>query len=296
MKKVTGSGLSKFLFLLITLVASLITISSDANMNKLVLKGRSLYSFSENQFMFLTETYVYKIEKSKLTALEVDALDRSAVNGNAMTVTIPRESVSYLWPNRPYMAAEAKSKKLVEKLAELRRSAVKGRGEFSLEGQSLYSFSEAFALIQVGDMVYQIKKSDLDAKQQDTISAIGSTVYLAIPEKAVKLSWTISPKIVEVRSPASVITCERVKFNKSGFVELTGTLLCSFDEPHVLVQSQGHIFQLRRKEVKNLSGSDLESPGALVKIVAPARAVEFVWSANLDDYKFYQNRKPATTP
>jgi hypothetical protein len=165
------------------------------------------------------------------------------------------------------------------------------KGQVSLRGNTAFSFSEAFFLIQVNDGVYQIRKSALSSEQIEhlTKAGAGGEVDISIPTKAVDLAWSFKQPVI--RKTASVENTDKVKMGKSE-VGLIGTVLYSFDEPLVLVQSNDVIYQIQRKMISTATPAAFDNPGSKVQLTTPIEAVQFVWSGDVKNVEF--KRAPAS--
>ena len=241
------------------------------------LSGKPLFSFTPKHYIFQTGPYIYKINKENLSARAARVLEAASIQGKDITLSLPRRSIEYAWPNQSVGLAETASDTFKNMAARLSHHARTHGGDIELRGKQVYSFSEAFFLVQVGDAVYQIKKAALEVRQFSLFSetAPGGNIELTVPQAAVNLVWNF--KQSGVKNTSSVRHEDKVNMGGTS-IALTGIVLCSFDEPLVLVQSEGVIYKIRKNQITTSDRRILDSPGARIELKAPIEAIEFAWS------------------
>ena len=88
----------------------------------------------------------------------------------------------------------------------------------------------------------------------------------------------MDPETVNGRAPASAMPVEKVEF-KNDKVVITGRAGASFTEPHVLVQSSGKIYQLKKEFLSKDELDKTSRVGDQVTVQVPPKAIQYQWSA-----------------
>lgn len=272
------NSITKVVFSVIVL-SNVQTYCEEVSSDNIRISGRTLSTFAEDSFVLETDKYNYKIEKTILSKEVVRMLERASGQSKLVQVEIPRKAIQYIWPSRKVNVSDSDTRKYSQFTQRLAVEAKENKGLVSLKGTSVYSFSEPYFLVEVGQSIYQLKKSSLSKEQRSLLDAVypGDRVEIAVKKSAVGLSWNFKQSVA--RGVASAQPMDEVKYFGSS-IQVKGTLLHSFDDPFVLVQSQDAIYQIRRNEISTLVPKALDRPGSSVQLQAPVRAVELIWPSN----------------
>ncbi len=268
----------------------------EAKMNStdsVKLTGTALFSFTADYYMLQTDRYIYKIAKQSLAPDLRVIFDSASEQGKRLSLDLPRSSIAYLWPRQPYEQKNDGLKTHNKIASQLVGEAKKNHGQVSLKGNVAYSFLPDSILVQVGDSVYQVSKSALEASQISQLENVGNgaRVEINIPEKAVSLVW--SYKQNPVRKVASAELGDSASLRGSNLV-IKGTVIYSFNQSQVLVQSNDTFYQIQKRFVVTKTPNALDNPGSKVRLFAPIEAVEFAWSTNTKNFEM--GRLPAGAP
>lgn len=271
-------GLTVLLLLSITLGAV-----GKGTPDNIPLKGRSLFSFAPDYFLVQTERYIFKIKRANLPPNSQFLLENASTQGNVIQVNVPRRSVEFLWPTRPYNNLEDTAQKYHAMTTRLGSQARLHDGRLILNGQSKLSFSGEYYLVEVDDAIYQLKKAALLPGQSTRLEQIGpgGRVDIVVPREALQSAWSLKtepgPQLQRQLNDEIAIS-EKV-------IKIRGTVLYSFNDPLVLVQSRGYIFQIRKNRIATKTPQLLDIPGSKIRLSAPIEAIEFSWFTEPDDLK-----------
>lgn len=261
----------------------LATIANAANRSEIQMTGRSFFSFSPEAIIFQTQDYAYKINAHRISPTVRDDLNTAAIQGKTVQILVPQSALEFAWPTVGKSSADSHTAlNLLSK--ELRSEAHLKDGFIFLTGASALSLSDRFALIQIGTSIYRLNKADLTSSQIDEVERAGpgDRLQIQVPLKALDLAWTMRR---EEQVPGRVGGTEDKVSMSSGDVFVRGTLLYSFRDPQVLVQSRNAIFQFKRFAVTTPHPGDLDHPGERIEVHAPVSAIEFVWPADGEHFE-----------
>ncbi len=236
--------------------------------------GTVLYSFSEPYVLIQTKDYVARIIVSRLTPQQKSQLKSV---GSTIAVEVPRSAVDLVWPVDPN-----KNETLVvnNPLPPAMLESVKGQqNQIHLSGKVLSDSgsepNKSERSIQVGSYIYRINISTLSRDLQKTLTSPNAQVSVAIPTKSILFAWRFTNSD---RAPASTPKRETVEY-KDGVALIVGRALNSFSEPHVLVQSKGRIYQLKKDALSADEIAQTSKVGNEVTLLVPTGAIQFEWSA-----------------
>lgn len=246
--------------------------------DRVTLTGRALYSFSPDYFLLVTENVVYQISAPSLSERDLKVVNYSSIQNKLISINIPLSSIELSWPYEPQVSVEESRRIGLRVEGNIKEMEVK-QGEMALLGDSIYSFSEPFFLIQSKDRVLRISKSKLSKEQNDLIYSVGpgGRLSLAIPQDSVQSAWNIEQP-VEPHKPSRPLMEEYSV--KNSVISVTGFVWLSFDESLLLIQSKDTIFQFEKKRVETETPHELNSPGSHVDIRAPLAALKLAWPSD----------------
>lgn len=265
-------------YLLILTISMILGISpahARSEEGRILLKGTPLFSFNPDSVSLQTEKYLYQFSKSLLKASEIKTLEEAIVQNRPIEISLPNSSIEYFWPikNEPNISSEKDSHNLSkQEVVNFHQS------EIEIKGKSILSLSDPFYLLRSGNLVLQIKKSELNSSQNRILSEAlpGNAVNIIVPNQALNLVWNYGQP-TEKLNPAKIF---KEKYSlENGQIRITGIMLLSQEEPIVLMQSNGLIFQLKKSGITTKNRSLLDSPGSHVSLRAPYKAVSYVWPA-----------------
>lgn len=274
-------------FLGLSLMWPSYALAHAATNSSVLLNGNALFSFTTEHFFLQTDRYVYKIRKDVLPSQLIDRLDEASLQNELVHVSIPRSAIVFLWPAKLEKSRGSGERDFTKLAKDLKSSVQTKNGQVTLTGSIALSFSEGSFLVEVDSAVYQIKKSALTSTQLLQLSGIGigGRVTATVPQNAIELSWSFrqqpNRKRVTIQIPDGVRTSE-------GEVLVSGTVLYSFNDPLVLIQSDEVIYQMDRSLLTTQTPDALNVPGSKIQVTAPIAAVQFAWSVVGGDVTFGQ--------
>lgn len=251
--------------------------SKAAGPDHVQVKGRAMYSFESGYYYLQTDEYVYKINRQKLNKDVAKKVEKASAGANALDVSIPRTAVVFLWPS-PYMLEDVKPPKGFARVVASIQDSVKTKGgQLSLHGTSMYSFKKETSLVLVRDQLYELQASMLPVKSRKLLDSPGARVSIDAPIEAVKLVGTFKGEAAKGPAGHQLRDAFEVVGDNT---RLVGVLLCSFEEPYLLVQSEGKIYKVRRDEIKTDTPEKLDNPGTKMQMSFPVDAIDFAWSVD----------------
>lgn len=250
------------------------------------LRGKSLFTFEQDHFIFETDKAYFKIDRKGLSKGLLNKFENSTLNDKEIEFEISSKKLKYSWPVT--ISTDDSNLQIVNNNKTV-TSINEKNGLLNLEGKLMVSFSDEDCLIQVKDTVYQFKKSVLTQNQNEQLrlANIGSNVKLSIPKESVNYSWSFAAPVT--RNIASIDEPDETIRNKS-YMELTGTVLYSANQNTIAVQSKDSIYHVKRRNVITPKPELLDIHGSKVKLIIPTKDIEFTWAAT--NTKFVENRKP----
>ncbi len=254
--------------------------------SEITLKGTVIYSFTEPHTLIQTDAYVARVILQRLNANQRKALKGV---GSQLKITVPKEAVDLVWPVNPNqnetLVVEGPTRPTVLK-------EVKGqKNQVYLEGKVLTSFGKSERLIQVGSYIYRIDSSFLSEDMQKQLVSDHEYTSITIPIKAVLFAWKTHEELQSNdRAPAGFkppFKKERAQLKEEveisdGKIKITGRSIASFSEPHILVQADGKIYQVRKEYLSADEVSSTGRVGSDVTLKVPLRAIEYSWSSNME--------------
>jgi hypothetical protein len=276
-----------YLFLALSLLGPIHAPAQAGSEVTASITGKALFSFTMDYFFIQTDRYVYKIRKAGLSEELQAKLERASLQSELVQVPIPRAAIDFLWPANFDRAPDRRPIEFQKLASDLKSEVKTGDGQVKLTGTIALSFSEGFFLVEVNKAVYQIRKSALTEAQVKQIAGtgVGERVSTTVPVSAIDLSWSFSDS--PDRRVAAAEIPDEAKVNH-GEVSLKGTVLYSFNDPMILIQSDDVIYQMDRDSVKTGTPDALNRPGTKIKLTAPVEAVQFMWSTRGEQIQFSQ--------
>lgn len=268
----------------IMLLMTIVSVSYSKTESVIVqLEGKSLFSFTQEHFIFQTDKYFYKISKKGLPAEKIKKFENATISNANIKMTISSHQINQVWPvatpgNSCCWSGISKTD-YNSTVNELVTGITENSGKINLVGKLTLSFSEPYYLIQVNDEIFQINKSVLTKIQQDELNTkiFGSQVSLSIPKQAISYSWSFKQEVS--RNIASADEEDEILLNKS-FMNLKGTVLYSANEPVVIIQSKNMFYQIKRAGILMKNPQSLDVNGSKVQLIVPVKDIDFFWSTN----------------
>lgn len=262
----------------LNLILLMLAVSGSAvgEVNRVIVRGRALFSFSPSFYMFQTDDYIYKISKKELSPTLSGEFDRSIESGNTKTFRLPQTAIAFVWPNTQKLLGED-----TKRVSEMKDQAVTSGGKIQMTGRSLLTYDKESALVQVGETIFLLKKSSFDPKRRKYIDGLspGSRFEMLLPSNSVSGKWSFKSSLN--REVASVSKDEKMTLTQEG-LNLIGTVLCSFADPFALIQSGNYVYQIKKDLVEARDLAAMNKPGSKVDVTLPLKAVEFFWKTNRD--------------
>lgn len=258
----------------------LYTFSSDHSEN-IQLKGKILFSFTPNHFVLQTDSSLYTISKSKLSLMLKTRLEEFSLQNKYISIKLPKKSVEFSWSGRPYKLEEVMANIRCKSTPALVEKASIRNGKLELSGVTALSFSDNYYLVNARKRFYQIKKSLLSQMQNTQFikAGIGGNVEISLIKNAVEASWSYQQsKLQKYYEP--FIDDIRYRNNQ---LFIKGTLLLSYNEPTLVVQSGNEIFHLIRIKARTANPKSFDNPGSRINLVAPILSVQYHWQIEKDD-------------
>ncbi|HEX4922548.1 MAG TPA: hypothetical protein VFV50_00610 [Bdellovibrionales bacterium] len=241
---------------------------SDSSLN---VEGTVLYSFSEPHALLQTKDFVARIILKDLSPEQIRAL--TSVGARAR-LQVPRSSIDLVWPVDPN-----RNEMLViegPKRASALLPAGGSGNRLQIDGKVLTAFGSSERLIEAGAYIYRIDSKKLPSEAAAALENGRESVSITVPAGAVIFAWRSRPEAVSPRVPASTGTDDKIAFS-NGHITIAGRALASFSEPHLLVQSKGKVYLLRKKEIAPAELAKASRPGDHVTVSVPTRAIEYYW-------------------
>ena len=265
---------------LVVFMCSVLLLKNEvkAHNNEMIhLRGKPLFSFTQDHFIVETDKAYYKIAKKGLPSSLLSKLEKSVISNKEIEFEIAQNKIDYSWPVSEPIETIAQLVPQNETLS-LQSDSNNKDGQMTLSGNLVNSFIDDEFLVQTQDTIYELKKSDLSKDQINELAQIkpGGRVHLSIPQTAVHHSWGFKPQAS--RTVASIEEPDTTLKNKT-YMELTGTILYSANPETVAVQSKNSIYHLKRQSIVTEKPSLLDSYSSKVKLIIPTRDVEFTWTA-----------------
>jgi hypothetical protein len=215
-------------------------------------------------------------------------LEEFSLQNKSISIKLPKKSVELSWSVRPY--------KLEEVTASIRRKSAPApidrasirNGKLALSGVTALSFSDNYHIINSRGRFYQIKKSLLTQMQNKQFlkAGIGGNVEISLINNAVETSWSYQQPRQKHYEPF----IDEIRYSNDQ-IFIKGTLLLSYNDPTLVVQSGNEIFHLIRIKARTAKPKSFDNPGSRIDLVAPILSVLHNWQIERDDIA----HKPKTT-
>lgn len=250
------------------LLSLLLFAATAASAEDLKIQGKSLFTFSGRHFVIQAEKALYQVEKKGLPAATLSKLEKSTMNSEKVTVSIPQSKIEYVWPNTEFAPVSAAAVVTEEPKAE--------EGRTVLRGNLQVSFSDEHYLVLDQNSVYQVAKSALSEKEIAEFTKVGpgASIAIGVPEAAVRGSWSFkqgpSRTIATIEEPDSIEV-------RNSMLTIRGTVLYSADSRFVIVRSGPTIYRLRRNGIGTKQPELLEVNGSRVNLTVAVANIAAYW-------------------
>jgi hypothetical protein len=130
------------------------------------MKGRLLPSIEGTAASIEIENFVYRVDSNYIAP--------AAKPGEFIEVTMPVAAIKsvYELPSENGGNSDAKE-----------------TGGIAIRGEVLYSFTDAFVLLKVGNLIYRLQREYLTNAQTEQLNHIGSYVNITVPKTSIDSSW-----------------------------------------------------------------------------------------------------------
>lgn len=154
---------------------------STAEAGRIVLRGTSQLSFSEEHFLVQDQDSVYQIAKSALSEKEIGKFAKAGP-GASLVITVPEAAIQGTWsfkqnPSRTLASFEEPD------AFEFRDSLLIMRGTI------LYSADNQFVIVQSGSTVYRLRRNGIATNRPELLDLNGSRVNLTVAVANIAASW-----------------------------------------------------------------------------------------------------------
>lgn len=253
--------------------ASIITIAASAGLTTINphLQGTVEQSFDENFRLVRAKGFIYQIDTTVLSNEQKRSLDRV---GDTITMNFTPGAIVRAWPVNPETVRVRKS------AASVSPDAIVAEGiDLHLTGTIIPTSSAEYDYIQIGPEILQIKANDLAQPERKKFETSNSHVTVLVPKTAVRFAWS-TPSEIQQRAPAQINPDPERFWVHRKRIEISGTVLYSFDEACFLLQSGNTFFQLDKAIVERNLKAKRALPGDHINISVPVRAISLVWAQN----------------
>lgn len=146
----------------------------EVKSGRINMKGRLLPS-TENAASIAIENFVYRVDSNYIAP--------AAMPGEFIDVTMPVAAIKSVYELPQNIIRNHESD-------EPRGITVVSETEYNLRGEVLYSFTDAFVLLKVGNFIYRLQRGFLTTAQAAQLSHIGSDVNITVPASSIDSSWS----------------------------------------------------------------------------------------------------------
>jgi hypothetical protein len=251
------------------------TVHSETREPALTVAGQVLFSFEDPHYLVQSGDFIFRLKKSGLSSSLQESL--STVGGR-IRITIPVASIDMAW-----RAIDPKDRALghvnvrPNDLAQA-PGFKRAKNGFEIAGTVLPSFNDSYLIVQSGDSLIRIKEKPGDKGGALARAKAGDVLTLKIPPASIDLVWLARTNTPLGRSPASQGTQpDIVAHMHDGQVLIRGRMHHSFQEPHVLIQANDTIYQIKKASLSPADAAKLEGSPSRVSIVVPEAGVLMNW-------------------
>ncbi len=225
------------------------------------IQGTVLHSFSDSFYFVQSGSNIISLHKNLLSPAQRKIFE---YHGYVVSTWVPGGVFASAWtiPNeKNALVEEIKPNEFVEH----------NKDWITLRGQVLSSSDSQEYLIQVGDVLYKI-----DEKKINAWSGTSNSMEIRVPHDAILYAWQMPSQ--PTRSIASLSEPDRREHVKNRMI-LVGKSALSFSAPHVLVETSGWVYQIKKSDLSTSDQRQFESAGARVDLNIPVSALAYAWKA-----------------
>lgn len=148
------------------------------------IRGRQVWSFEEPFVLVEVDKVVYKIRRSSLTE---ETKNQVSKNGQIVNLAVPRAAIEMAWS---FHSDTKNSLSREVALSKPEEGVQPQNGNLKLTGQVVFSFEDAYTIIEANDTYYKVERSRI---RQPAALAVGSHIEVEAPPQAIVLVWSSQP-------------------------------------------------------------------------------------------------------
>lgn len=264
---------------IVTTLGFLATPASSSGQHVL-LKGKALFSFSTEDLFIQTEKYIYRVTKASLPESTSAELEMAALDGQKIAVKVPLNGIRFSWVSPT--SHESRQRNEHQKKSRQEQRVTGKDGVLHVQGVRLLSFSDDSFLIGVNQNIYQISKREVPVDSLTLIdkTEIGEQVDLLFPQNAIINAWSYElPERQDSRGLPQLSAKPAIAQEQRGQrLVIRGTLLSSFENNAVLVETERSIYSLERSKLDVRTPKALDVIGASIEVSLPIEAIHYTWT------------------